>query len=248
MDSQGYVFLSFIAEFNRVKQLTTDMELIKLVCYQSQLIEYLIGEDGKDRLRPRERWDQWVLNKSERDVSAQNDGPEELHHPPVPHPTAFDPSLLHYGFPQGSSLASPGMSPFDTTFPGLNGIAMNGNMTPAAANTSTLGEKTNLGGLQHSASPAEPTSPVGAPFSSYNLAQAAPSNAEHDAFPNDKIDSLSIIVKQDAPYQGGGPGLPAPSRTFSNGSIDGGTSQYDSLKPTEQMSEAQANGHLPSEK
>ncbi len=56
MDSKGFVYLSFIAEFNRIKQLTTDMELIKLVCYQSRIIEFSVGLDGKERLRRREGW------------------------------------------------------------------------------------------------------------------------------------------------------------------------------------------------
>lgn len=85
MDSQGFVSLDFIAGFNRIKNLSTDLEIIKYVCQQSGVIEYRVGEDGQNRLRRREGWAQWVLNMAERDVSAQNDGPKELHQPPVPH-------------------------------------------------------------------------------------------------------------------------------------------------------------------
>jgi la-related protein 1 len=92
MDSQGFVSLEFIAGFNRIKHLSTDLELIKLVCQQSNIVQYRTGEDGQDRLRRKEGWEQWVLNMSDRDAVAQNEGPKELHQPPVPHPASFDSS------------------------------------------------------------------------------------------------------------------------------------------------------------
>ncbi|KAF2018875.1 hypothetical protein BU24DRAFT_106974 [Aaosphaeria arxii CBS 175.79] len=91
MDSQGFVFLSVLADFNRIKQLTTNIDIIKHVCHASPTIEYRVGVDGRDRLRRREGWEQWVLSSSDRDPSAQNDGPEELHSPPVPTFNGFDP-------------------------------------------------------------------------------------------------------------------------------------------------------------
>ena len=94
MDSQGFVSLDFIAAFNRIKSLSTDLELIKLVCQQSGVIEYRTSEDGQDRLRRRDGWAQWVLNITERDESARNSGPKELHQPPAPHPAGFDQSNL----------------------------------------------------------------------------------------------------------------------------------------------------------
>jgi la-related protein 1 len=105
MDSKGFVFLSFISDFNRIKHLTTDLELIKLVCYQSRAIEFRVGHDGKDRLRARENWQQWVMPVEERDPSAQNEGPEELYNPPIPHPNGFDPN----GNPRYADM--PAMSP-----------------------------------------------------------------------------------------------------------------------------------------
>jgi la-related protein 1 len=90
MDSQGFVSLDFIAAFNRIKNLTTDVELLKLVCQQSTHVQYRTGEDGRDRLRRREGWEQWVLSMADRDESAQNEGPKELHNPPVPNPAGFD--------------------------------------------------------------------------------------------------------------------------------------------------------------
>jgi la-related protein 1 len=112
MDSQGFVSLEFIAGFNRIKHLSTDIELIKLVCQQSSAIQYRTGEDGQDRLRPREGWDRWVLNMAERDTVAQNEGPKELRHPPVPQPSGFDQANL----PQWPVSAG-------ASFPQMNGYS-----------------------------------------------------------------------------------------------------------------------------
>ncbi|KAL4868313.1 hypothetical protein BDV12DRAFT_103782 [Aspergillus spectabilis] len=75
MDSQGFVPLNIIASFKRVKQLTEDFELLRLVSRQLKVAEYYVGEDGVDRLRTRERWEQWVLPVDQRDPAAQNTGP-----------------------------------------------------------------------------------------------------------------------------------------------------------------------------
>ncbi|KMP09636.1 hypothetical protein CISG_09711 [Coccidioides immitis RMSCC 3703] len=78
MDSQGFVLLSVIAAFKRIKSLTEDMDVLRLVCRQLKNVEYRPSEDGLDRVRKREKWDQWVLSMEMRDPSAQNEGP-----PPV---------------------------------------------------------------------------------------------------------------------------------------------------------------------
>ena len=74
MDSEGFVPLSVIANFKRIKSLTEDFELIRLVGRQLQNVEYRTGEDGVDRVRPRERWDQWVLPYDQRDAAARHEG------------------------------------------------------------------------------------------------------------------------------------------------------------------------------
>ncbi|KAF2029418.1 hypothetical protein EK21DRAFT_67678 [Setomelanomma holmii] len=119
MDSQGFVALEFIAAFNRIKSLSTDIELIKLVCQQSAAVQYRTGEDGQDRLRRREGWEQFVLKMADRDASAQNDGPKELHHPPIPHPSGFDQSSA----PQWPMSAGEPMGPHagNVSFPQMNG-------------------------------------------------------------------------------------------------------------------------------
>ena len=204
MDSQGFVSLEFITGFNRIKHLSTDLELIRLVCQQSNVIEYRTSEDGQDRLRRREGWDQWVLDMADRDKSAQNEGPKELHRPPVPHPAGFDqsnppqwqamstgmPTGMHgndgsyaqmngyHGIPQDAGLAVPENLPNGTATEGPNGDAVT-NGHPTESSTVVSG----------------------------------------DSFSDAQVESLTVIVrKQD---QSLSPALPpSASRTFSNGSID----------------------------
>jgi la-related protein 1 len=125
MDSQGFVTLEFIAGFNRIKQLSTDLELIKLVCQQSSVVQYRTGEDGQDRLRRREGWEQWVLNMADRDATAQNEGPKELHQPPVPHPIGFDQS--NPGQWSMSAVEATASFVNNSAFPQVNGHSVDNN-------------------------------------------------------------------------------------------------------------------------
>ncbi|CEP19458.1 hypothetical protein [Parasitella parasitica] len=56
MDSNGFVDLSFIANFNRVKGLTTDLDLIREALDNSQILEV-----KGDKLRKREGWETWLM-------------------------------------------------------------------------------------------------------------------------------------------------------------------------------------------
>ncbi|RAH40188.1 La domain family [Aspergillus brunneoviolaceus CBS 621.78] len=89
MDSQGFVALSFIASFKRVKTLTEDFNLLRHVSHQLRNVEYITGEDGIDRLRPRDTWEQWVLPLDQRDQSAQNEGPATVNVPKQDDATDF---------------------------------------------------------------------------------------------------------------------------------------------------------------
>ncbi|KAJ5432619.1 uncharacterized protein N7458_011775 [Penicillium daleae] len=80
MDSQGFVPLAVIASFKRVKSLTEDFEMLRHVSRGLRNVDYLIGEDGVDRLRPKERWAQWVLPVDQRDPSAQHEGASAAKH------------------------------------------------------------------------------------------------------------------------------------------------------------------------
>jgi la-related protein 1 len=200
MDSQGFVFLDLIASFARIKHLTTDMELIKLVCYNSNEIDFRIGHDGKDRLRTRKGWEQWVLSMAERDPSAQNDGPEELHNPPVPHPNEFG-HASH--FSQGVPIASPtGPS---SQLP-VNGVASadNPEYATGAPDSVSNGQATN--GMN------------GFAGSNGHLETSAKAvSGEPDSFSDAQVETLSVIVrKQELPQVP--TSLPSAARTFSNGS------------------------------
>ncbi|CAO3642324.1 unnamed protein product [Cunninghamella blakesleeana] len=57
MDKDGFIELSVLASFNRVKGLTTDLNLIHDALAQSQIVE--VSSDKK--IRKREGWELWVL-------------------------------------------------------------------------------------------------------------------------------------------------------------------------------------------
>lgn len=128
MDSQGFVLLSFITQFNRLKQLTTDVELIKLAIQHSNELEYWVGSDGKERIRKREDWQKWVLAMEERDESARNDGPPlPLSYPPEPRPTVLDGSIAAIRYPISTPLsptAVPGLGEIPPLANGLGGYDM----------------------------------------------------------------------------------------------------------------------------
>ncbi|KAJ6006369.1 hypothetical protein N7451_004313 [Penicillium sp. IBT 35674x] len=73
MDSQGFTPLSVLATFKRVKSLTEDFELLRHVSRQLRNVEVQTGEDGMDRLRPRENWSQWVLSGAAPAQTGKND-------------------------------------------------------------------------------------------------------------------------------------------------------------------------------
>lgn len=187
MDSKGFVFLNVIAEFNRIKQLTTDLELIKHVCYNSQAIEFRIGQDGKDRLRARENWQQWVLPTEERDISAQTEGPAELYNPPIPHPTNLPPNgNSRHSDMAGVSSPAPGAYSTEGAYPTTNGFH------PGAASHTTANAAeivTNDVAAEHVNDNALPNGhPIEEP--------AKAVSADPDSFSDEQIQSLVVIVRK----------------------------------------------------
>jgi len=63
-----------------MKDLTTDLELIKFVCLQAHELELRLGADGKDRIRRKDGWEKWVMPMDDRDPSARHEGPPEIEH------------------------------------------------------------------------------------------------------------------------------------------------------------------------
>lgn len=82
MDSQGWVPLSVIAGFKRVRDMTNDMETLRSIFANRQgpkSVEYKPGaecEDGQDRVRRRDTWQAFVLKIEDREESARNEGPK----------------------------------------------------------------------------------------------------------------------------------------------------------------------------
>ena len=246
MDSQGYVLLSVIAEFKRIKALTEDMDLLRHVCGQLKNIEYRPGEDGVDRLRRKEGWEQWIRPMSERVPSARNDGP----------PAGSRPSFRK----QGSNEPHRHNGPFFTGAAFRSGPAWNNDMyrdgfangqapvfLPNAATFDTHLSETpvnttvpELSSEHHFSLPNEnghgPGETTAAEGSNQNSAEATsetplsnghlPSGEvkhEENVFPDEKIAELKVIVLENNPTSlpSHSPFISAGTRTFSHGSIDG---------------------------
>ena len=234
MDSQGFVYLDVIAGFNRLKQLTQDKDLLKAVCLNSETIDIRVGEDGKERLRRREGWDQFLLPTDQREQGAQNEGPQQLQRPEKPQLQIFGPAANRG--PQ--SAAPPGMAQrFDRRsydYAMMHGIPpqymgyppvsegayaeMNGDDTRGRAAKSPIHDNE--------------TSPVQQSLSDDK-------DAEPDAFPDSQLTTLTVVVK---PYRPHAPFHSAASRTFSNGSIDSRSIFGEMEKSSESQASSVTNG------
>ncbi len=252
MDSQGFVFLSIIAKFNRIKQLTQDMELIRYVCFQSKNIEFRTGPDGVDRLRKREGWSQWVLSMEERDASAQNDGPAQVQQPRIPRPQLFE-----MQYPPQARLVSSSMS----SSAGFEHMANDSTYQPpdsvtpsfAPVNPSSVVSSNVTDGhlTQTPLSAAVPDfSPALPPPSDVRMASTHSHPRELSTFTDEQVDSLVIVIRK----QGNGTTSPRPpfhmasSRTFSNGSIDSRTIAEEMHKSAERQPSPAMNGSIRLEK
>ncbi|KAF9416861.1 La ribonucleoprotein domain member 1B [Entomortierella beljakovae] len=87
MDDEGYVPLSFVANFNRVKSLTTDLDLIKETLKSSKEIE-----TTGDKIRKRGDWATWVFPKED-GVPAASKRSSFVPPPRSPHPVIISSSL-----------------------------------------------------------------------------------------------------------------------------------------------------------
>jgi la-related protein 1 len=235
MDSQGFVLLSFIANFNRVKQLTTDIELIKHVCHHSSNIEYKIGNDGQDRLRKATDWENWVLPLKSREEEAQNDGPTELHHPPVPHPQGMEfqymtrpPPMSPNGVPP-----SPGMMANGASFRPMNGHGMNG------FDPNGMGQPFSMDGQG-------PGNPPDESFKSPIHDPADPDAKEADGFVDEQMKHLTVVVRNPEMTSSQTDPSHEASRNLPNGSINGEnvSEELSKLKLDSQRGNTQANDPL----
>ena len=240
MDSQGFVFLSVIAKFNRIKQLTQEMDLIRYVCMNSPNIEFQTGVDGVDRLRKRDGWQQWILSKEERDPSAQTDGPTEVQQPFVLGSHLYDvPPILdeqqtmspqsNYKMDGGSYSSGGGPPP-----PYFPNMTIN---NPAKKSTNESSQTTLSAAVPEFA-------PAVSQFSSRGLQQSEVNPSGTKFFTDEQVESLMIVVRKPInPVGSPSPSnFPSSSRTFSNGSIDGRTINDEISKYEERQSRPVING------
>ena len=221
MDSKGYVFLNVVAQFNRIKQLTQDLDHVRYICVRSPNIEIYTGPDGIDRLRKQDGWQQWVLSMEERDPSAQNDGPAEVQQSHVQQKQAFD---IPYGFAdrQVSPMANQSSNQMDEgRYHSFDGMPPPSFMPKAPAVT-TNGNHTPL--TQTPLSAAVPDfAPGMSPMNNFKLSRLASRVQGESSFSDEQVESLMIVVRKQ-PHSSDPLRPPFPSassRTFSNGSIDG---------------------------
>ena len=128
MDSYGFVFLQFVAGFNRIRQLTQDPEVLRYASHQSRTIELYHGADGYDRVRRIEGWQQWILAPDDREPSARDDLPNNG--PPLPVEQAPPSTDMRYSESNRHSIGSaefpapclerPG---HDAVYAGVNGAS-----------------------------------------------------------------------------------------------------------------------------
>lgn len=244
MDSQGFVFLSVLAKFNRIRQLTQDLELVRYVCLHSPQIEFRIGSDGYDRLRKREGWQQWILAMEERDPSAQNDGPGQVQEPSLQQqPSNRDPYSL-----DNREIISPRL---DATNP-----HQNSDSTPLPY-SSTSPSRPIVNGSVNGAVNSHVSYPTTGPeFASGLPTLSHPEEMSAKAYPSventfsdEQVDLLMIVVRKSLNHsmQPLPPFHSSSSRTFSNGSIDGRTITDELTKFNENDKLAIATGESASE-
>ena len=244
MDSKGFVFLSVLANFNRIRQLTQDMDLIRIVCLNSANIEIRTGSDAIDRLRKKEGWQQWILSMEERDPSARNEGSNHLQQPRLPQPPMYG---MPYGYEDVSETLTPYMPQIHTVDNGLpkelDGVS-SGEHKANGEVPMTNGIVGNASIVETPISAAVPDfAPNLPPVNGRGFSPIDPQAQNASSFTDEQVESLMIVVRKPISTS---TNLPPPfhtasSRTFSNGSIDGRTIQDELSKYEERQSRPGVN-------
>lgn len=237
MDSQGFVFLDLLAKFNRIKQLTDNMELIRQACHQSPHVDY-VNVDGIDRVRARQGWKQWVLKVDERDASVQNDGPLLQTYSQYPYPFDYAPAFddRQTVSPRSNAI---GNSMDNVQYQSLNAVAppfgpLSAESNPADASAT----RTPLSAAVSEFAPSVRST------NHRNFSAPDPNTQGTSVFTDAQVENLRILVRK--PLNASAP-IPPPfhsssSRTFSNGSIDGRSIHDELSKFAERQSRPTANG------
>ncbi len=241
MDSQGFVPLSVIANFKRIKTLTDEamsMDNLRYVCQQVKSVDYYRGEDGKDRLRRRDGWEDFVLEKHERFPTAQNDGPavpsqaqympmmpamvsgeglpfvpQQVRSPSATMPAmngAYNPpAASHYG-PVSSLDGHAGDQPLHDSF---NHQMQNQHRRDATRSPPTQAERS-----LHQTLPFSPNHRPSGGMVNGHRRQVSRNFNEENVFPDDAIASINICVREPLPDLASAdqPTMPVLNRVLSN--------------------------------
>ncbi|ETN45322.1 uncharacterized protein HMPREF1541_09153 [Cyphellophora europaea CBS 101466] len=252
MDSQGWVLLSVVANFKRIKQLAGEeqtLETLRMVCPQVKNLEFMRGQDGEERIRRQEGWKDFILPIAERFPTAQNDGP------------AVQPEYLQYhDLPHGSGEAMPfipgqlrspqaGMAPVNGMFNGPTSPPLFGAIPPYDGHAGNerppqypYAQHFEGSRRESATSPFSPESlhriPSGpmqngstVPATNGHHRSASRSFAEESVFPDDQI-GLIHIYKRDRADMGTADdkaGMPQVERALSNES-QGSASKLNDLR------------------
>ncbi|KAK4507491.1 hypothetical protein PRZ48_001226 [Zasmidium cellare] len=212
MDSQGFVLLDIIANFNRIKQLTQDKEILKAVCLRSDNIEIRVGDDGKERLRRHNQWEQFLLPMDQRDAGAQNEGPQNAKRPEHPQIHIWSPPMSGRPPPYAPQPGQQRRS-YDS------GYGMNGTVPPFAPfsplSENPFGDVPNGDEIRGRAAKSPIRDISASPTHQAILCAADGQDTEADVFPDEHAGTLTVVVKMN-PQRA----HHAAARTFSNGSID----------------------------
>ncbi|KAE9376816.1 hypothetical protein N431DRAFT_331921 [Stipitochalara longipes BDJ] len=209
MDSQGFVFLNFIAGFKRIQSLTQEFETLRFACQESEIIDFVRGEDGFDRLRRKEGWEKWVLAMEERDESVRNAGPVYFQRPQH----IQRPQQMSMFMPSHHSMSPPAFSPNGTE----------SSFRPFS-NGAPVAPVTNGNGVGY-----HPETPLSAAVPDFSPG-LIPLNGLLDpleaevTFHDDEVAHLTVVFTLQRSHDDPKIHTPfhnASARTFSNGSIDG---------------------------
>ncbi|PQK09408.1 hypothetical protein BB8028_0001g14780 [Beauveria bassiana] len=137
MDSQGFVPLHFIAAFKRVRELSADIGMLRVVCEMSLDVDLVVGEDEIERVRRRDGWESFVLPLKDRDDLARNHGPVKLsfkNRAPYTMPPQFNGIQVPYGVPSSPAfIPQEQLQQFDHhAMNGVNGHSQKGSQLSAA--------------------------------------------------------------------------------------------------------------------
>ncbi|POS87126.1 hypothetical protein EPUL_000716 [Erysiphe pulchra] len=207
MDSQGFVYLSFIAGFKRIVALTQDFELIRFACQESEIIELVRGDDGIDRLRRKEGWEKWVLTVEEREDSSKNLSPSFWN------PSQYTQKLQHIGQLIMTTPHPACMMSYSISESGFSPYSKEGSVVPCINKNEVYQPPTPLSAAVPDFAPGLPPIDI-----SNDLLEA------ENTFHEDEVANLTLVFA--SPDSSNGDVQPLktyyhPSqRTFSNGSLD----------------------------